>query len=110
MTTNTQTFTVADPRTFDGDPFEVAQRAVAQALGTAKLLEQTVAWARLMARNAEMEREILRGEDPDAAGFDVSAQGRKYDALVESLETIEEQLRLLARVAGFNPRTPLGPA
>lgn len=102
-----QTFTIADPRTFDGDPFEVAERAVRQSEAVARILTQTIDGSRLMARNAQLERELLATGECDAPAYEQSAEGRRFTALKESIQEVERQLGILARAAGFNPKSPL---
>lgn len=104
MPENTTTFIVADPRYFDGDSFQVAERACLQAAAVARILGVALDGARLMARNAEMERKILDGDDPDAVGFDSSPQGRKLAALKKNAEASEHALKIIAKAAGYNPK------
>lgn len=63
-----------------------------------------------MARNAQLERELLTTGECDAPAYEESAEARTFDSLKESIEQIERKLGLLARSAAFNPRAPLGPA
>lgn len=106
-TFTTKSFTIADPRTFDGDPFEVAERATRQAEAIAKLLIVAIDGARLMARNAQMERDLMATGECDAPAFDSSAEGVRYDQVRESAEHAAKNLRVLAVAAGFNPKRPL---
>lgn len=103
-----QTFVVADPREFDGDPFDVAERAVLQAGAVARVLKQALDGARLMARNAEMERQLMGGGDPDPLAFEQGAQGKRLRLLQEQAGAAEKQLTVLARAAGYNPKRPIG--
>lgn len=98
---------MTDPREYDGNPYEVAARAVSQAEAVARILASTIDSARIMARNAEMERELHRGEDPNAPAFDDSAQGRRFEAAAASATAIQKELRVLGQAAGYNPKTPL---
>lgn len=102
-----KTFTLVDPRTLDGDPFEVAERSVLQAAALAKLLEETIADAYVMARNAELERQIIAGESLDAEGYASSPQGRRLKALEETALAAATSLAALATAAGYNPKRPL---
>ena len=104
MTHKTQSFVVADPRTFDGDPYEVAERAVAQMEGVLRVLDDAMAPTVLMVRNAELERQIALGSGPDVKLFDESVQGRKWTTLREQIEGIRSELKLLRQVAAFNPK------
>lgn len=105
---DTRTFTVADPRQFDGDPFEVAERACAQAQAVARVLASCVTGAEVMARNAELTRNLAETrDDARATEWDSSAQAQKFRALAEEAESAERTLGQLSRAAGFNPKTPL---
>lgn len=104
MSDTTKTFVIADPRYMDGDSYEVAERSCLQAAAVAKLLASAISGARLMARNAEMERKIIDGQDPDAVGFDDTPQGRKLAALKKNAEASEHALKVLAKAAGYNPK------
>jgi hypothetical protein len=99
-------FTVADPRTFEGDPFEVAERAVRQAGAIAEVLQDTLASTRLMVRNAQLERELLTDGECDAAGFDESPQGRKLSEIVRTTEGAIKSLNFLVQAASYNPKHP----
>lgn len=108
MTKPTQTFTIADPRTFEGDPYEVAERAARQAGALARLLGQTIDSARIMARNAQMERDLALTGECDAPGYDESAEGRRFADVRKLATDAEKNLAVLARAARFNPKAPLG--
>ena len=100
-------FSVADPRTFDGNPYEVAERAVAQAEAIGAIFAQSVDDAAVMARNAEMERQIVRDGEPDAQAFEDGPQGRKFKQTETEIKAINDRLVLLRRAAGFDPKAPL---
>jgi hypothetical protein len=105
VTTSTaQTFVVGDPRHFDGDPYEVAVRAIRQAAAVNEILLECLQGAVTMARNAEMERNLYHHDDPKAAEWGDSLQGRRLDALIEQTRDTMKQLRLLEQAAGFDPR------
>lgn len=108
MTHQTQTFSIADPRTFDGDPFEVADRAVAQAEGLAKLLERAIEDARVMARNAEMERELMRNDEPAPIRWEDGPHGKRFENIRDRAQASVRELGVLRKAAGFNPKRPLG--
>jgi hypothetical protein len=99
-------FSISDPRDFDGDPFEVAERAARQSLALVDLLTDSLASADVMARNAEMERQLLRAEDADAPGWEGTPQGRQFKAAEQDVKNLRTRLGVLARAAGFNPRKP----
>jgi hypothetical protein len=101
-----KTFTVADPATFDGDPFEVAQRAMEQARAVAGIFRFALEGALPMLRSAEMERQIYATGEADAEAFDTHAQARMIGAMVQDCAEVERMCGLLAKAAGFNPRHP----
>jgi hypothetical protein len=98
-------FTVTDPRYFDGDPYQVAERALEQCAAVAAILRRCVEQAEIMARNAELER----AEDMDAAAreWPESLQGKRLAEIKATSERFERQLALLARAASFNPKARL---
>lgn len=104
MTHEPKTFTVADPRTFEGDPFEVAERACKQTEAVARVLVGTVETANLMARNAQMERNLIEDDDAKAAEWDTSIHGKRFANLIEQARDIERQLGILGKAAAFNPK------
>lgn len=106
MTQQTKTFTIADPRTFDGDPFEVAERAVLQSAAVAGILHESLGGTRIMVRNAELERQLLIDGECDAPGFDEAVQGRKLNGLIETAEAAVKTLETLAKAAAYNPKNP----
>lgn len=100
-------FTVADPRTFDGNVFEVAERAVQQASSLAVLLSTAIADAEKMACNAQMTRDLEATNECDAAGFADSAQGRAFAAALSDAAGVQRRLDVLTQAAGYNPKAPL---
>lgn len=96
------TFVVADPRTFDGDPYEVAGRAVAQAGALTALLKRAVTDARVMARNSELERQPL--DEMDVSLFEEGIHGKKFDTILETLERLQREFRALEAAAKFDPK------
>ncbi len=105
---NTQTFVVGDPRHFDGDPFEVAERACEQAAAVARVLAGAIRMAELMARNAEMTRNLqVTKDDAGAARWDPSPQAQRFREHAEAADNAERVLRQLSKAAGFNPKAPL---
>lgn len=106
MTHDTQTIIVADPRTFDGNPYEVAYRACHQAAAIAGILQKSIADAEVMARNAEMERNLIDSEDPRAADWDDSPQGKRFAELSGHAQRSAQVLETLARAASYDPKHP----
>lgn len=105
MTHLTQSFVIADPRTFDGDPYEVADRAVAQLHGLLALIEQASGPALLMVRNAELERQLAAGDDPSVKAFEDSTQGRRWQEFRDAVAELRKEAMILRRAASFNPKS-----
>jgi hypothetical protein len=106
MTHEPQTFTVVDPRTFDGNPYEVAARAVQQAESVAHILAVCLETATIMGRNAEMSRQEHATGDPQAAAWEDSAYGRKFARAHADCKKIERELELLRQAVGYDPKNP----
>lgn len=100
-------FTAIDPRNFDGDCFEVAEKALRQSAAIARVLAASLKGARSMALNAELERQLQATEECHVAAFEASAQARRIDAAREQAEAMEKSLNALAVAAGYNPRKPV---
>jgi hypothetical protein len=98
-----RTFTVADPTTFDGDPFEVAERALRQAGAVAFVLSEAIEDARGMVANAEMERQIYANGEANIEAFDNGPQARKLTALAT------EGVQRRSGPQGASPRGGLQP-
>ncbi len=108
MTQKTKTFTVADPLQFDGDPFDVAERACAQASAVARILADTLASAGTMARNAQLTRNLQdTPNDARAHEWEDSPQSKRFVALHKQAKEIEQALDQLSRAASFNPKAPI---
>lgn len=108
MTHLPKQFFIVDPRTFEGDPFEVAERAAEQAAGLVRLADQATEAAELMARNAEMERDLILSGDCDAATWPTTPQGKHWTGVRESLGACAVRLKLLTKAAAFNPKDGRG--
>jgi hypothetical protein len=107
MTHKTRTFTIKDPRTFDGDPFEVAERAVRQAEAITRLAAECTDEASIMARNAQLERNLQETKnDARANEWEDSHQSRLFGTIHKTLKTAEHKLTQLAKAAGYNPKNP----
>lgn len=104
---NIKQFSVADPRTFDGNPYEVAERACAQAEALLAIAADAIEGAFLMARNAEMERQIVAGQDPNALAFENGPYGKRLDRAKIDVANAVTSLRVVGRAAGFDPKAPL---
>lgn len=95
---------MADPRTFDGDPYEVASRAVRQAEAVTRILATAVDGAHVMTRNAELERQLVVSGECDAIAYEDSAENRRWVRINEAVQQVQKDLAVLVKVAGFNPK------
>lgn len=100
-------FVLADPKNFDGDPFDVATRAVAQAAAMATLLYKAIEDAEITARNAEMERNLGANLPAGAEKWETSPQGKRYDELKRAALVFEKRIGALVLAASFNPKKPI---
>lgn len=100
-------FTVVDPRTADGDPYEVAVRGIAQLEGIAFIALEQVEAAKILALNAALERQLTTGKDADPSEFHESPEGTKWALVEEQLGSVVRTLSALKRAASFNPRAAL---
>lgn len=107
INSSTQQFTIADPRAFDGNPFEVAERAALQAQAVTKLLASAAEGAYIMARNAELERQLIASNECDSLAWEESAQNRRWGEVLERLALVEKDLAVLVKAAAFNPKGKL---
>lgn len=105
--------TITDPRQFDGDPYQVAERSVKQLSAMVRLVITTADATGLMVRNSELERCLASGMDAEALravanGWSESPQGRILSDLAKALENAEARLRTLERAASYNPKAGRG--
>jgi hypothetical protein len=101
------TFSITDPRHFDGDPFEVAERACRQAEAVARVLATATQTATIMARNAELERNLMTTpEDARAEEWEDSLQARRLAQVHKASKQVERALGVLGKAAGYNPKRP----
>lgn len=101
----TKHLAVIDPRTLDGDPFTVAQKAAEQAAALAKIAAEQIGLAHLMARNSHMERELQDGPiDPN--GWENGPYEPKWSAAEADVRAVSQTLVVLGRAAGFDPKHP----
>ena len=106
MPKDPKTFTITDPREYDGDPYEVASRAATQCEALLDHLIEATDDAATMARNAEMERNCIDGGDPSAPGWLEGAQGRRWTAALGTLRGLKLTLKGLRIAASYNPKKP----
>lgn len=101
-----RSFVIADPRDFDGNPFEVAARAVAQIEGLLALAEGAIPLSELMARNAEMTRRIDLGGEPEGDRWAGEPQGRQWALLREEVTAIRRRLKIIKAASAYDPKHP----
>lgn len=98
--------TFTDPRTFDGDPYDVAERAVAQCAGILDLYGRALDVAMLMARNAHMERNLALQRPPAGAGYLDTVEGKLFLRLSKAIDEARKTLSTLEKAVAFNPKHP----
>lgn len=101
-----QTYQYIDPRRLEGSPFEVAAAAFEQAANVGDLLETALDDAYVFARNAEMERQIMAGNEPDGLGFDTTVLGKRLAALRHVIAQTLNSMDAVAKAAVFDPKNP----
>lgn len=107
MTQDTQYFAVSDPREFDGNPYEVADRAAGQVAGLIKVTLGAAAGGNLMARNAYLERQCVNKETLTATEWESSPEGIKWRELMDKLTELQPIAQALQRAAAYDPKAPL---
>lgn len=95
-----------DAREFDGDPYEVAGQAIAMADGILQVGERAIEVADLMARNAEMERNMALGNPPAGDKWPETPQGKLWVGVAQRVEELRKRLRTLRAAAEFDPKHP----
>lgn len=103
---NVRNLTIQDPREFDGDPYQVAQRAIQQMSGLVAVTLEVWEPTNLMARNAELERQLALGNSlvNPAAEWPESPQGRMLVNVRADLDKAQYRLRALERAVAYNPK------
>lgn len=100
-------FVVVDPRTFDGNPYDVASRACLQAQSVARVLAECIDSTAIVARNAQLERNLHETpKDARAGEWEDSPQSRQFNKLYAEAKKIEQQLDTLRKAASFDPKHP----
>lgn len=100
-----RTFTIADPATYEGTPYEVAARALAQVQALVVIAKDALEQSEPMIRNAELSRHLYdTPDDARADEWEDSVQKRKLDASAADLTKIARELSVLGMAAGFDPR------
>lgn len=104
MTHQPKHFTIIDAHTFEGDPYEVAERACRQAAAVAAVLEGCLEPAEQMARNAYMERNLQAGLEPSADEWEATPEYKRWASLREEVAALVKRLSALAVASGYNPK------
>ena len=109
----TQNISITDAREFEGDPYQVAERAIQQTAALTALVLENLESVDLMARNADLERLLALGCSPEelraaAATWPESPQGRRIRSLQEALQGTADGLPALEKAVAFNPKAAAG--
>lgn len=99
-------FILVDPRDLDGNPYEVAIRSIEQASALADMYRVALSDARIMARNAGMERQIALGGPASAADWEAGPEAGIITRLQADTVSAPKMLRTLAMAAGYDPKNP----
>lgn len=99
-------FVVADPATFDGNPYEVADRALAQASAVADVLTDALEQTYPMLRSADFERQIALNGNCDDDEFENSGLAKRFKSLHATLADAKRTLAVLRKAASFDPKHP----
>lgn len=73
----------------------------------AAILRSILPGMRLMVRNAELQRQLQRGEEPNPHAWESGPEGRAITRLTEEVEDLERRLQLLSKAARFDPAARL---
>lgn len=99
-----RTLTVADPATFEGTPYEVAERALRQVAAIVQIAEVELARSEVMVRNAELSRNLADTPDDARAGeWDDSVQARAIRSISDELNATFRRLTTLSKAAAYDP-------
>ena len=104
MSINVLNIKVADPREFEGDPYEVAERAVAQLSGLADVLRTHLDTVEMLVLNAYMERQNDTKNPIDAAAWYDTAEYRNWQNVIAAADTLEHKLQAAQGAAAYNPK------
>lgn len=97
---------VLDPRTFDGDPYQVAVRSIQQLIALLDVLGENLDTSALMVRNADLEKELALGNKLGDAGklWHDSPLGRQLLIISKQLEDSKRRLGSIEKAVGFDPK------
>jgi hypothetical protein len=99
-------FRYTDPRSLDGDVFSVTHATFLQAHAVGDLYAAAIDDAAVFARNAEMERQLLAGGEPDGAGFGTTPLGARMEAVSKLAGSVQQALGRTAMAAAYDPNNP----
>lgn len=107
------TLILPDPREFDGDPYQVAERAIQQLAGILDAFDALVEPTDLMLRNAELERLMALGVEGDdlrtqARAWPESPQAARLKGAQDLIREQKEALVVLSRAARYDPKAIRG--
>lgn len=105
----TKSIAVADPRTFDGDPFTVAARAAAQVAALIELSAAQAEIANMMHRNSFMEAILQAGDELSPSAWDNSPYRNKWQDVEHDLKALQRKVEALGAAAGYDPKHPPKP-
>jgi hypothetical protein len=104
----THKFAFVSPNTFDGDPFEVAERSLKQAEALVMLARQALDESQPMVLNAVMELAIQTNPDADLKKVirEWPEQGlaKKLSRVRDDLTSAQKALAVAAAAAAYNPK------
>lgn len=99
-------FMFVDAREFDGNPYEVAEQAIAMVDGILQIAEKAVEVADLMARNAEMERNLVLKKPAAGDEWPNTPQGVLWAGQARDLTEIRRKMVALRAAAAYDPKHP----
>ncbi len=100
------TYVYVDPRFLEGSPYEVAGKAIEQAERAAELLDTALTDANVLARNAELQRQLDTTQTCSAERWDAGLQARILTGFKAALAEHGTKLSAAKRAASFDPATP----
>jgi hypothetical protein len=103
MTHQPKIVVVADPRTFDGTPYAVAERAVSQIAGLLGQALDIMPETRSMVLNADLERQMALGNEPDPTKTLLAG---RILAIEKHIAEARKQLEIIQRAAAYDPKHP----
>lgn len=103
MTHKPQIIVITDPRTFDGTPYAVAERAMGQIIGLLGQTLDVMPETRKMVLNADLERQLAYGQEPNPHA---SVLTKKLLSIERQMADLRKQLEVIERAAVYDPKHP----